>query len=57
MLMYNSYINYLYCLYCVYVREYYEYSLTANKVTSLAAAVRAPYLCVLPSASHLSAIG
>ena len=27
------------------------------QVTSLAAAVRAPYLCALPSASYFSAIG
>ena len=45
------------CLYCVYVREYYEYSPHCQQVTSLAAAVRAPYLCALPSASYFSAIG
>ena len=28
-----------------------------HQVTSLAAAVRAPYLCALPSASYFSAIG
>ena len=28
-----------------------------QQVTSLAAAVRAPYLCALPSASYFSAIG
>ena len=39
------------------MREYYEYSLTTHQVTSLAAAVRAPYLCALPSASYFSAIG
>ena len=39
------------------MREYHRYSLTANKSLFLAAAVRAPYLCALPSATYLSAIG
>ena len=39
------------------VREYYGYSLNAYKSLSLADAVSAPYLCSLPSATYLSAIG